>query len=390
MVQWVAYRSLYMYTSYGYFLTRRGSQDIQRRARQEAMGLLREYGERGQVALRAAAGLQPASTANAMPTSVATPPQQPTAVVYQQPQGGYIVQQYPQQQQQPVGGTGDVLDEVHNLIEVAAGHAELLEEMVLAMTSEEEDEFGANLCGDLVSEIHALKQKFPNALERLTVQTSPEAETLMKAALEASDSLDNVLALYQSVYLAKQQQQEQQPQTNNHTSQESTPVPTSQPSPAVTGSAVPPPNLMDTPYVPIQPPPSSTLQVSQPPPQPQPQQQQQQQYQPSKDDPFGLDELSVGLASTVHTQQVQQPSAAQQPLFNDPFMASQQAPVMMTNSATATATNPFTGTSTANKSVSGTVGNNSEQSNVDKEWDKYFPGKDASKTEAQETQQGTN
>eukprot|EP01024_Parvocaulis_polyphysoides_P019154 TRINITY_DN18621_c0_g4_i1.p1 TRINITY_DN18621_c0_g4~~TRINITY_DN18621_c0_g4_i1.p1 ORF type:complete len:471 (-),score=71.33 TRINITY_DN18621_c0_g4_i1:1557-2921(-) len=172
--------------------SRRGHADMQRRARQQAMALLRGYQGRGQQALRVAAGLEQ--------------PRQPHMQgnnTNSQFSGVYNTEgvQYSSQQ------NDHIFEQVQALIQAATGHTELLEEMILAMTSNEDNQFEMSLCASLVSEIQELKQEFPRVLEILSTLQAPEAEILMAAALESSDSLDNIRAMYESVVSAKQTQQ---------------------------------------------------------------------------------------------------------------------------------------------------------------------------------------
>lgn len=92
--------------------------------------------------------------------------------------------------QQP---TGDVIQDVRNLIDTANSHSNVLNDLVLAASTdpgEDRRERDRPLLAELKNEMLQVKDMFPGLLEKLSTLKTPESEQLMVQALEAHEQIE--------------------------------------------------------------------------------------------------------------------------------------------------------------------------------------------------------
>lgn len=101
--------------------------------------------------------------------------------------------------QQP---TGDVIQDVRNLIDTANSHSNVLNDLVLAASTdpgEERRERDRPLLAELKNEMLQVKDMFPGLLEQLSTLKTPESEQLMVQALEAHEQIEVCLDMERQV-----------------------------------------------------------------------------------------------------------------------------------------------------------------------------------------------
>lgn len=104
--------------------------------------------------------------------------------------------------QQP---TGDVIQDVRNLIDTANSHSNVLNDLVLAASTdpgEDRRERDRPLLAELKNEMLQVKDMFPGLLEKLSTLKTPESEQLMVQALEAHEQIEVCLDMERQVSLA--------------------------------------------------------------------------------------------------------------------------------------------------------------------------------------------
>eukprot|EP01025_Chloroclados_australasicus_P046527 TRINITY_DN512_c0_g3_i7.p1 TRINITY_DN512_c0_g3~~TRINITY_DN512_c0_g3_i7.p1 ORF type:complete len:282 (+),score=40.50 TRINITY_DN512_c0_g3_i7:115-960(+) len=122
-----------------------------------------------------------------------------------------------QQRQFGAQNEKDLLHNVRSLILEATSRSELLQEMILAMTSGKDEQLETQLGTSITSEIQELKQEFPAAINALSGLQNSEAEMLTAALLETADQLDNVRSMYESALISRQQESSSNRSTHNKT-----------------------------------------------------------------------------------------------------------------------------------------------------------------------------
>ena len=101
--------------------------------------------------------------------------------------------------QQP---TGDVIQDVRNLIDTANSHCNVLNDLVLAASTdpgEDRRERDRPLLAELKNEMLQVKDMFPGLLEKLSTLKTPESEQLMVQALEAHEQIEVCLDMERQV-----------------------------------------------------------------------------------------------------------------------------------------------------------------------------------------------
>lgn len=106
--------------------------------------------------------------------------------------------------QQP---TGDVIQDVRNLIDTANSHSNVLNDLVLAASTdpgEDRRERDRPLLAELKNEMLQVKDMFPGLLEKLSTLKTPESEQLMVQALEAHEQIEVCLDMERQVSVSSQ------------------------------------------------------------------------------------------------------------------------------------------------------------------------------------------
>lgn len=101
--------------------------------------------------------------------------------------------------QQP---TGDVIQDVRNLIDTANSHSNVLNDLVLAASTdpgEDRRERDRPLLAELKNEMLQVKEMFPGLLAKLSTLKTPESEQLMVQAFEAHEQIEVCLDMERQV-----------------------------------------------------------------------------------------------------------------------------------------------------------------------------------------------
>lgn len=98
-----------------------------------------------------------------------------------------------------------MIQDVRNLIDTANSHSNVLNDLVLAASTdpgEDRRERDRPLLAELKNEMLQVKDMFPGLLEKLSTLKTPESEQLMVQALEAHEQIEVCLDMERQVSLA--------------------------------------------------------------------------------------------------------------------------------------------------------------------------------------------
>ncbi|KAK9810397.1 hypothetical protein WJX72_010005 [[Myrmecia] bisecta] len=161
----------------------------QQQAKSAAFNLLRTYGREGQEVLRGVAGL---GRTNFTASSG----------------GGGVAAISPTEPNEPRSWP-KLAERVQTGIAMATSHNEMLQDMLLNMSAEQEGTssdttFELGFLKDLVGEMLAFRRAFEQLLAQLSTFETDEAQQLMMKALEVMDMMNNTLVLQEEVTKAKE------------------------------------------------------------------------------------------------------------------------------------------------------------------------------------------